>query len=234
MNKFQFSKKIPNLKLILLSIFIVGFFWICLSFFSSLAFPHSAPVFLKDGKAKLYPNKPISQKFTATDNGLSQLNFALQNADLSLRDKISLELKDENCEKILAKNEINFFTPSAQLYDQFKFPRIANSQGKTYCFSITFEPKNEKNGDYPFINISEADEFKGMSYFNAETNKTFQNRSLVMKTAYANTNLSSNIQELTDRISQYKPWFLKENNLLFIVFFFIILTLCLVATLVIL
>jgi len=61
-----------------------------------------------------------------------------------------------------------------------------------------------------------------------------KNQSLAMRPAYRNENIFQDFIELNQRISQYKPFFLKHYFLWFIIIGFIILSLTLIVMLVIL
>jgi hypothetical protein len=131
-----------------------------------------------------------------------------------LGDKIILEVADESCEKVLVASKRDMLNWNSPGYEKFKFPAIADSKDKTYCLKLThflgkFKPKQKSYiSSYPL---------EGSSYIN--TGKSIEeqkNRTLKLKPAYGNDPSWQNFSKLLDRMSQYKPDYLKENILIII------------------
>lgn len=219
-----------NIKSKKINYFLTGFFLSALAvvfyyFFANLAFPESDYNFEIDGSAKLYPGLPVFQTFTAKENNLSQIKITLKNSSIKTGDKIIFELADENCANVLATDEISRFTPVGMFY-RFNFGKIEDSQDKKYCLHAAFF-SNQK-GDYPEISTSKDEIFKDSSFTNTGKNKTYPDRTLVFRPAYENESTWQNLQELNQRMSQYKPWFLKNIYLSTIALLTIILSITLV------
>lgn len=223
------NKLLKNSKYIFCGIFLSALAVVFYFFLANLAFPDSDYNFVTGGSAKLYPGLPVFQIFTAKDNNLSQIKIALKNSSVNFSEKIVFELADENCEKILATDKINWYTPVGIFY-RFNFEKIKDSRDKKYCLSATFY--SNKKGDYPEISISKSEIFKDSSFTNTGKNKTYQGRTLIFRPAYENENVWQNLQELNQRMSQYKPWFLKNIYLSAIILLTIILSITLVLLLI--
>lgn len=233
------SNKSSKFNLFLLLVFVFFFILIFSRFFSSLSFPDFKDNFKETGETTLFPNKPIHQIFTAEKNNLNQVNVAIKNFNDWSRDKIIFNLKDENCKTILASDKINVFSPDYTIYTPFtfssSFSKISENQEMKLCAEIIFIPKNNtEESDFPTIVYSSL---KNSSFINTgdiEAEQFRNNKTLVMKPAYGSGSFWKDIETLNNRISQYKPWFLKHYFLYFIIFSFIILLVFLVIILVIL
>jgi hypothetical protein len=215
------NKLLKNYKYILIGFFLSALLVVFYYFFTNLAFPESNYNFQIDGSAKLYPGLPVFQTFTAKDNNLSQIKIALKNSSIKIGEKIVFELADENCANILVTDEIRWHTPVGMFY-RFNFEKIKDSRDKKYCLRATFF--SSQKGDYPEISISKSEIFKDSAFTNAGKNKTYQGRTLVFRPAYENESTWQNLQELNQRMSQYKPWFLKNIYLSAITLLTIILS----------
>jgi hypothetical protein len=227
-------------KIILLIILVAFADAIFLRFSRSLAFPDVDNKFLEDGEARLHPNRPVSQFFTADRNNLNQVDVAIRNFNQWSKDKIVFNLKDEACDKTIATGEIGRFSPDYTIYTPFAFPAISDSQGKTYCVEVAFATNKENldENQLPFIVYSRL---KGNVFTNSgeddEDNpgsaRIYSGKTLVMKPAYGSGNFKEDIKILNDRVSQYKPWFLKHDYLYAISISFVILSVVLVVILIV-
>lgn len=191
-------------------------------FFSILYFPDSEVVLGKgDPVISINPGIPLIQKFVAKRNNLGKIELILRTPGPKDEDVIKAEIADETCSNILRQGKIErSFISSGNLYE-FRFDRIPDSENKTYCLKI--EPEKKK--------------FK---FFTAESNayhfelREAAGRSLAMRTVYKNENISQDLSELNQRISQYKPWFLKHHYLSAIVILFTLLSAAIVVILIVL
>jgi hypothetical protein len=228
------------IKFLLFVLFAFLLFLIFSIFHRFLSFPNAENTFTEEGEVKLYPNHPISQIFVAKQNGLNQLDIAIRDFNEWSKNKISFELKDSNCDQTIASNTIDIFSPDYTIYTPFRFPRIPDSQEKTYCAEVTFvtDKENFDEASLPFIVYSRL---KGNFFTNSGENnednpgsaKLYNGKTLVMKPAYGSGIFSQDISILNDRISQYKPWFLKYHYLYAISILFVIFSVVLVAILII-
>ena len=234
-NKMNFLNKIKNVKkylpakVILIVILVLLFSVIFLKFFVYLSIPKVDDLFNKGKTTKLYPSKYISQKIIAEEDNLGQIYVAFRGVDYHPKDEFTLEITDEFCQSPVRKVEANFFLrwPS---YTPIKFPRIENSAGKTYCVKFMFNPQSKRKRDLPRIYVSTGTEAEGYQYINEGEGRNsdlgvavYKNERLMIKPAYDHGFLG-NIKSLIERMSQYKPWFLKGHYLFVLIFLTIVLT----------
>lgn len=221
-------KKLKNERLWLGLLFVGGLIWILGAFFANLSFPDSSYNFLgSTEKAKLDSGKPISQKFIAKDNNLNQIKIIIGNSNLWPMEKIVFELADSSCESIIARETMTFLTPEPHIYYRFNFPEIADSQGKEYCFKATYFSTFDRGIERPFLGASEEEQFAGMSYFNEGNGRLYQDRTLQMRPSYGTRSFVGDLNQLNNRISQYKPVYLKGHALTAIFVTFLLGTLLL-------
>lgn len=201
---------------ILILILIGGSLLILTRFIGHLSFPDSSYNFLgKDKKAKLDPGTSITQVFESKQNGLNQIKIIIGNIDkLPFGETILLELRDPACETTLAENAITALTEDPNIYYRFRFPRIENSEHEKYCLKISYEAQEKRGEDRPYIAASDNDTFSNTSYTDTSDGKTYFGRSLQIRPSYANTSLANNLRELENRLSQYKPNYIKGLILL--------------------
>lgn len=217
-------------KIILIA--IIGIFAAFLGrFVFRLSFPE-INIVRKDEKIKLYPYSPLSQKFTASRNNLAGIKFMMGEYELKNKEKIKLQLADETCEKTIKENYLNASEFNSDNYYVFDFSKIEDSRDKAYCFILTFEPENENTTKIPRLAVSQNSEFPFISLAELNSERAYPGKSLAMKPAYKNESFWKDLEELDQRISQYKPWFLKRYYLASIIIAFIILSLVLVCVLI--
>ncbi len=226
-------KKMKNEKIWILALFVCGLFWIFGSFFVNLSFPDSSYNFPgKTYQVKLDSGKPVTQTFTAKENDLNQIKIVLGNSSLQLGEKIVFELADATCEKTLAQGTYHFYDMSPFIYYHFTFPALSDSLGQTYCFKVTYYSPINRKGDRPYLGASEGEQFLGWSYTNAGNPLIYENRTLQMRPAYGTGSFFGDLEQLNNRLSQYKPGFLKGTGLTLIFSLFFIGTIALVYLLV--
>ncbi len=201
---------------ILLGAFIIGLGSIILGFVSQLHFPDSDYNFIgKKDRARLTIDKPLAQVFTAEENGLSLVKVSIGGIDLWPSEALTFELRDESCTTILATDSWTPLELKPTNYTRFTFNRIADSAGKKYCVYIVYtSPYDRKSSDAPYINTSE---FPGRSYTLVTKNKVYENETLQLRPAYTSGNWTSDIWRLTERMSQYKPEYIKGLPLLMLI-----------------
>lgn len=208
-------KKYLSQKKILLAIFLIMIVGIFYRFYTLLMFPDSQIELEKGELVKLQPQDSLTQKFQANRDNLMTVQFLLRTPGIAFEkgDKVSMKLADENCEKTIRQGELaSSYLASENLYE-FKFPTIANSKDKTFCVIATFKPTKDTAKAIQFFNKNDA---SGLS----------------IRPAYVNNGVWQNLSELNQRMSQYKPWFLKHYFIGSIMLLFIILSISLVAILI--
>jgi hypothetical protein len=123
---------------------------------------------------------------------------------------------------------MTILTPDPRIYYHVNFPTIPDSAGQTYCFKTTYFSRFDRGSDLPYLGTSKGKQFAGWSYANEGNNRTYENRTLQMRPSYGTESFLGNLSRLNDRISQYKPEFLKGSALTLIFCAFLIGTITLV------
>lgn len=215
-----------NLLLTLLGISVLLIFF---RFSTLIAFP-DAQTLDRDKIEKIYPRETFSQQFTAKRDHLEAIQFLLRTPGLKKNDTITVELADETCADTLREGTLTrSFLNSDNLY-RFSFPRIEDSKGAEYCLLLTFEEKNHSSKYLQFFTTIQNDDVSLL--MDADTGVPRNDQSLSMRTVYRNATLWQDLGELNDRISQYKPWFLKDFFIGTIGILFVILSTALIALLI--
>lgn len=177
----------------------------------------------RDDKIKLEPDSPVFQKFTALENNLAGIKFFL--SEKNIEDKnIKLQLLDENCENTLEKKLLKTSLVRTDEYYVFNFSKIKDSKNKSYCFSMTYEPDDGKSKKMPAVTVNYNAGAPFLALIGGQTKNERTDASFAMKLSYKNESLWQDLEELNQRISQYKPWFLKKSYLALIVIAFIALS----------
>lgn len=209
-------------------IFCLLIFAIGLNFLFKLSFPSPTYNFGKRDATRIFPNFPVIQKFIATRDNLNQIKLGLSNVALNGSEKITIELHDESCENPLVQMDLTSLSRRTPIFDKFFFSPITDSQNKTYCLKIKYFTENSaiKKSEYPEV-LVDAEMLFSESFKNTRPGSNEKAHSLVMCLSYTNDNSLANLAQLRDRISQDKPFFLKNNYLTVISISFLITTLLL-------
>lgn len=222
------SRTIANLQkhyasLFLTVIFFIGCAIIAFHFFSTFAIPESDYNFT--GKTKtvsLAPGKPIIQYFTAKRSNLKQIRVVTGNwKNIQRNEYVLFELADATCESVIANEKMTLSAQKQGTYTVFSFPVIPDSAGKKFCFRATFVAQEPRTDGKPTLSATNdsSSQFTDRILIDSNKNKTYENQTLKLRPAYTNGNLFSDLHELLNRISQYKPAPLK--GWLIIIFFFL-------------
>lgn len=200
-------------------------------FFNILSFPDPEIILEKGEIISLQPNFSLTQTFLAKRNNLTKIEFMLRKPGPKDNDIVKIEIADENCSKTIYQGTLEeSFLASDNLYD-FQFSKIPDSIGKTYCLKATFIPGHTDSQSIKFF-MTENQDPKFILKDNSGAE--IKNQSLSMRLAYRNDTLSQDMSELSQRISQYKPWFLKHFYLNTIAILFVVLSIGLVTVLILL
>lgn len=194
------------------------------------SFPDTDWILKKGEKTALESNYPLLQKFTAAKNNLSKIEILFSSSDIKPGGAILMEVLDENCSRILRKREMRATNLEAENTYAFRFSRIPDSQGKTYCLALSYSPfiENGKKAKVFLANTSPT----GSIALIIPDGEEIENKSLAMRPGYQKNTVWENIQAINQRISQYKPWFLKHYFLYAIVSLFVLLSLLLITVLI--
>jgi hypothetical protein len=188
---------------------------ILFQFLGDWSFPDTRWPIEKGEKVKISSDKSVVQKFVAGRDGLARIKVLFGNSDIGKGGKLEMKIYDETCSKLLRNSTLAVTSLDSGDTKDFKFPRIPDSQGKIFCLDLRY---NGAKSASVFLVNDPAPESKFLSVDGQE----LPNQALAMRPAYQNASWQQNILELDQRISQYKPWFLKGSYLLAIVFFFLI------------
>jgi hypothetical protein len=213
--KLQKITKIQKVLLVILLIFILAIFW---RFFDLLSFPDSSIVLQKGALVKLHKKENLTQNFTANRDGLSKVEVLLRSPGIKFEngDKMKMEILDASCEKNLQEGFLtDAFLNTENLYE-FRFDRIDDSQDQEFCLKATFQNQKENAKAIQFFTMGEG-----------------ENQPLSIRPVYKNESVCQDLSELNQRMSQYKPWFLKHYYLWTISILFLILSISLIAILII-
>ncbi len=209
---------------ILLLILLLGI--IFFNFFKVWSFPDTAWPLAKGEKTKI--NSEIIQKFTADRDGLARIKILFGDSDISPGGQFNLKIHEENCQNIIRETTLNIISLDSDNTVDFIFSQIKNSKNKTFCLRLSYAQKKGGKKANIFIADNSRPENKFLSVNGAE--KTGQ--SIAMRPAYKNNRLWQDFTELNQRVSQYKPWFLKHYCFDFIIFGFLVLSVLLVIILI--
>lgn len=188
---------------------IVGIFW---TFLSDFGIGESGYNFLgKTKKVTLSPGMPASQTFTAHENGLHQVRVVLGDADIRRGEHIGFQLMDEACATEIASVDFSGEPSKQGAYTVFPFEAISDSMGKRYCFVATYFSDENRKGDKPYLSATDDPDptFSDRTLIDSNKERTYESHSLFLRPAYTEGSLSADLDTLLDRLSQYKPGFLK-------------------------
>lgn len=203
-------------KEILFTVFLLGIVAIFWTFLSSFGLGESGYNFLgKTKKLTLSPGSPVTQTFTAYENNLSQIRFVMGNVHIQDDDHLEFRLMDETCQNTLASEKFYRKPDEQGAYTIFAFPAIPNSQGKSYCFVATYLSDQNRKGEKPYLSaIDEPDPvFSGRILTDTNKGKIYASQTLFLRPVYTSGSLVSDLWQLIERLSQYKPAFLKGLTL---------------------
>lgn len=192
-------------------------------FSSLLRFPDSTYPFRAGAKITLPNGGSFFQKFTPRFDNLNEIQIILTAKGIRTGDKVKAELLDQDCEEKLREGFLKkSFLDYEGLYE-FRFEEIPASKSQTYCLKQTFESPDNKNAGLIFY-LNKEPGLNEPSLFNAATGEKIVGQSLAMRPVYGNANFWQDLKELNQRISQYKPWFLKHYFLYAVAFLAIFLS----------
>jgi hypothetical protein len=222
--------------ILLLALLIAALVFVFRDFFSHLSFRDSSIVLQKEETFKLKPDQSLTQKFPANHDNIFKLELLFR-AFAPDGGEIKVQLADENCQNILHEGAlVSSFLASDNLYD-FHFPSIPDSKDKNYCFkaAYTYAPppgqEREKDDDIRFFAQKNKD--SRFELMNATTGIEYdEGYSLSMRPVYKNDTWQQDLWELNQRMSQYKPWFLKKYYLAGITGLFLLLSVLIVILLI--
>lgn len=181
------------------------------------SFPDTSWPLEKDEKVKIEAGTPLVQKFTANRDGLARIKVLFANSSLGDGGTLAMKIYDETCVSFLRQSTFTVTSLDSDNTIDFAFSRIPDSKDKAFCLNLTYEPKKGAKSANIFLLNNPSPE----SQFLSLNGQVRPDQSIAMRPAYQNASWWQNIIELDQRISQYKPWFLKSYYLMAIAFLFI-------------
>ena len=216
-----------NILLLLLAIFVIA---IAFRFFSILSFPDSSVVLEKGELLQINNKETYNQTFVANRNNLNRIQFLMRTPGIKAGDTVNVKLADETCSTSLRQGTLQFsFLNSDNLY-VFDFPAVKDSLGKKYCAILSYQSKISKDKYLRFFTTANTNGAMTLTF--ADTKEEKKNQSLSMRLVYKNDSIWGDLNELNQRMSQYKPWFLKHFYIAFIGLFFVLSSLVLIIALI--
>ena len=218
--------KMPARKILIGIILATSIISAC-NFLNSLVFYDGE--FTVDGKIELPPHHTLVQKFTARRNNLQRVEIIINTNRMSSKNHLVAKLQDADCENVLREGTLRLNRRDWNDLYEMNFSSIRDSAGQEYCLKITYEATPGSSRKIKFS----TGENPSSSVLDTFDGQTYENRSLAMRPAYKNDRWWQDVRELNQRISQYKPFFLKHYFLYAIAFGFILISLILAALLII-
>ncbi len=220
--KYAASRKV------LLGLLFVGLILIFGSLIKNFSFPDQNWSLEKGEKIGISSekNKEVIQKFVASKNNLSRIDILFGNSKIEKGGTLKLELFDKSCEKLLREDKIRTTKINSENFFTFTFPKIQKTANEILCIKLSFYDWNsdkKRNAQ-----IFARDNIIPENVFFSINQEALKGKSLSMRPAYQEDSWKENIWKLGERISQYKPWFLKNAIILSVLILAIIFSVLLV------
>ncbi|HBO16841.1 MAG TPA: hypothetical protein DD451_02470 [Candidatus Moranbacteria bacterium] len=212
----------------LLGIFTIGLVLIFGSLIKNFSFPDQNWNLEKGKKIGISSekNEEVIQKFIASKDNLSRIDIFLGNSKIERGGTLQLELFNKSCEKLLRKDKIRTTRIKSENFFTFTFPKIQKTANEILCIKLSFYDWNsDKNRS---AQVFVRDNILPENVFFSINQEIIKGKSLSMRPAYQENSWRENIWKLSERISQYKPWFLKNMIILSVLVIAIISSILLV------
>lgn len=211
----------------LISLCILGIGW---RFFGELSFRDSSIILTKGEPIKIIPGETLTQTFIPQSGELKRLEFLVRNPEPKKGDKVTITVADATCQKSLRESTLRpGYLESDNLFIA-RFDPLTVSPNESLCAILRFDGEHHQSAFLRFFtNESKPGSFLELKH----AGMTQSDRALSMRPVYTSSTLGQNLATLNDRISQYKPWFLKDGFLTGIVIIFLVSTLLFVSLLII-
>ncbi len=188
---------------LILTLFVIGIFF---RFTSLIHFPDSQTILEKGDTQKLLVTQSLKQTFLPNRAGLSGIEFLMRTPGPNTDDVVEITIADDTCSQPLRNSMLQpSFLNSNNLYAAY-FPPIEDSQDKRYCAVISYQAAESDTRYLRFFTIENTDSATSLSLPKGNVAK---NQSLSLRLVYNNDSFWGDLKELNQRMSQYKPWFLK-------------------------
>ena len=150
----------------------------------------------------------ITETFSTSRDGLSEMSILFGSSRLRGGGTLHLSVLDASCKTELRASDIHASGLSSDNTVEFPFASIADSNGKTYCLHLSYEPDPGTGGVATVFITDAVGAALGTQLSLDDIPRA--SMSLSMRPSYRNASIFGDLRELTERISQYKPWFLKD------------------------
>ena len=215
-------------KQILLGLLGISTLLIFFRFFTLISFP-ATHILAKGDTIKIFPGQTFSQKFTASRDNLETIQVLLRAPGIKSGDTVTMKLGDAHCRDTLRDGTLERpFLNTDDLY-AFTFPPIGHSAGEAYCMLLSYQTTQGQSKYLRFFTV--APDNPDFLLTDTALNTPVNGQSLSLRTVYRNDHWWEDLYELNQRISQYKPWFLKDSAIGAIAILFVILSITLIVAL---
>lgn len=196
------------------------------AFWHIFAFPDASWQLDKGDRVVLASREQLTQPFVATRDGLRRVEVLFGDFSLTGNDTLTVELRDNTCINTLAKKTFAHEDFSSEYTRSFVFDRIPDSQEKTYCLAISFQSDQDvSKTKRPRFFIDRSAHGTPYAITSDEATETKRGaQPIAIRPGYTDASFVANAHEFFDRISQYKPFFLKTAALAPLTFFGLFLT----------
>lgn len=160
---------------------------------------------IEKGKKVTLAGSGATETFTASRDGLSDIRILFGNSRLGGGGTIHFSLLDATCKENIRMSDVHLSGLNSDDTVRFAFPRIPNSKDTTYCLHLTYERDPGTNGAVTLFLTEAIGPAQGSHLTVNNTERP--GLSLPMRPSYRNASIAGDFRELTERISQYKPWF---------------------------
>lgn len=178
---------------------------------------------VEKGQKVLMTGSGVEETFTTARDGLSDIRVLFGGSRLGGGGTLRFSILDATCTETIRSTDLHITSLGSDDTTTFSFPRIADSNGKTYCLHLAYEPNGGTHGAVALFLISTVGPTQGSHLSIDDVDQP--GLSLPLRPSYRSASLYGDLRELDQRISQYKPWFLKGALIATIGFLSILLSL---------
>ncbi len=205
----------------LMSLCILGIGW---RFFGELSFRDSSIILTKGEPIKILPGETLTQTFIPKSGELKRLEFLVRNPEPKKGDRVIIMVADATCQNPIRESVLRpGYLDSDNLFIA-RFNPLTVSPNEPLCAILHFDDTTPQS---PFLRFF-THESRPDTFLEFKLGGALQtDLALALRPVYIYPTLGQNLNELNNRISQYKPWFLKDGFLTFITSVFIVSTLAL-------
>lgn len=217
-------------KIILLSVLCISLFGISWKFTQEFSFRDSSIILTKGEPIKVLPGQTLAQTFIPKSGKLKRIEFLIRNPEPKPGDIVTISLANHSCQTIFRETKLKrSYLESDNLFiANFDTP-LTIASDEPLCAILRFDGKQHQSAFLRFFTSESQPE----SLLELKLNGEIQtNQVLSIRPTYIYPTLSQNLKTLNDRISQYKPWFLKSSFLTLTIIVFLSSTILLLVGLI--